>query len=60
MDPFSFRKLLQRQILDGTQVAYGKVGIVGGVIGKTRVRGVQDFRPILVEKGSESVLQFFL
>ena len=59
-DLLSFRKLLQSQIFNRAKIAYGEIDIVGGVVGKRIVYGVQDFRPVLVEKGSESLSQFFL
>lgn len=57
-DPFLFQKLLQGQIFYLAQVAYGEVGVVGSVVGKRFLGGVQDFGPFCAEIASESILQF--
>lgn len=56
-DPFLFHKLLQSQIFNRAQVAHGEVGVVGSVVGKRFLGGVQDFGPFCAEIASESILQ---
>ena len=57
-DPCLFQKLLQGQVFKGAQVAYSKVGIVEGVVGKRSVGDVQDLGPFCIEIALESVLEF--
>ena len=56
-DPFLFQKLLQGQRFYRAQVAHGEVGVVGSVVGKRFLGGVQDFGPFCAEIASESSLQ---
>jgi hypothetical protein len=56
-DPFLFQKLLQGQIFYWAQVAHGEVGVVGSVVGKGFLGGVQDFGPFRAEIASEGSLQ---
>ena len=55
--PFFFQDLLQGQILDRVQVVHGKVGVVGSVIGKGLVNGIQDVGPFITKITSEGILQ---
>jgi hypothetical protein len=54
------QKLLQGQIFHRVQVAHGEVGVVGGVVGKRFLGGVEDFGPFSAELVSESSLQLLL
>jgi hypothetical protein len=56
-DPFLFQELLQGQVFYRAQVAHGEVGVVGSVVSKRSVGGVQDFGPFCAEIASESILQ---
>jgi len=53
------QKLLQGQIFHRVQVAHGEVGVVGSVVGKRLLGGVQDFGPSCAEIASENIFQFF-
>ncbi len=57
--PALFGKLLQSQIFNSVQVAHGEVSVVGNVVGKGLIGGIQDFRPLCAETASKSVPQLF-
>jgi hypothetical protein len=59
-DSILFQELLQGQIFDRPQVAYGEVSGVGSIVGKGFVGDIQDFGPIRAEIASESILQLSL
>jgi hypothetical protein len=56
-DPLLFQKLLQGQIVYRAQIAHGEVGVVGSVVRKRFLGGVQDFGPACAEIASEGMVQ---